>query len=183
MKQHINFNIIAKLFAYAKHKGLFYNEEKNLDYSFHLDMVVGYLKNYSNEIKIVGYLHDVIEDTEVTQEELAKLFGKRIATLVYYTTDEEGHNRKTRKLNTNNKLANIPKEFYPALIAKCADRLANMTCSYEDNNEILMKMYSKEYQVFRESAFREGLCDELWNKLDVLSKNIENKLKKKVKPR
>jgi (p)ppGpp synthase/HD superfamily hydrolase len=55
----------AKEFA-IKHHG----EQKYGDrpYSFHLDQVVSYLVPYGETAQVIGYLHDVVEDTDVTLE-------------------------------------------------------------------------------------------------------------------
>src|ERR1700694_3061758 len=40
------------------------------------------------ELVAAGWLHDTIEDTATTQEELAGTFGKRVAALVVEVTDD-----------------------------------------------------------------------------------------------
>lgn len=158
--------ILSRNYAIKKHKGMYYNKIKKINYCFHLDMVFSFLHIYSEETRIAAFLHDVIEDTDTTLEELTELFGLYIAKLVYYTTDETGSNRKERKFKTNKKLANIPFEYYEALILKCADRLSNMLCALNDKNNKLINMYVHEYTDFRQSAYRFNLCEELWIKLD-----------------
>ena len=158
--------ILSRNYAIKKHKGLYYNKNKKTPYSYHLDMVFSFLHIYSEETRIASFLHDIIEDTDTTFEDLSKLFGLYIAKLVYYTTDEQGVNRKERKFKTNEKLSNIPAKYYNALVLKCADRLSNMFCALNVCNNKLIFMYTNEYNDFRKSVYRPNLCDELWIKLD-----------------
>lgn len=49
---------------------------------------------------IAGWLHDTVEDTQATNEEIRELFGDDVAELVHYVTDvsrPEDGNRKLRK--------------------------------------------------------------------------------------
>lgn len=63
-------------------------------------------------------------------------------------------------------------EFYPVLITKAADRLANMTFCYSNRTVKYMKRYSDEYLDFKKAAYRPNLCDSLWINLDLVYKEI-----------
>ena len=54
-----------------------------------------------------------------------------------------------------------------ALVAKAADRLANVLNALEEGNQSLLKMYTSEQATFRAAAHRPGLCDDLWERLDL----------------
>lgn len=71
-------------------------------------------------------LHDTIEDTKATYEEIQKVFGKTVCDLVYYLTDDltpKDGNRKFRKEKYLEKLLESP---YEAKCLKIADVLANI---------------------------------------------------------
>jgi hypothetical protein len=51
---------------------------------------------------------------------------------------------------------------------KTADRLSNVRACVADANRVLWSLYRSEHAVFKTSAFRPGLCDELWSELDGL---------------
>ncbi len=149
----------ARTFALAAHGGQRYGDHP---YSFHLDAVAAVLAPYGEEAQVVGYLHDVIEDTATTRADVERQFGGRVAALVSLVTDEAGANRKERKAKTNAKLAGVGPEQSLALIVKAADRLANLRASAEGGAGSKLGMYRGEHPAFRQAAFRPGLCDELW---------------------
>jgi (p)ppGpp synthase/HD superfamily hydrolase len=135
-------------------------------YSFHLDAVVELLAPFGAEAQVVGYLHDVVEDTAVTLQQVRDEFGNRVADCVALVTDEVGINRKERKARTNAKLAAISGENELALVVKAADRLANLRMSARDGSGSKLDMYRREQVAFRAATFRPGLCDEFWQEME-----------------
>lgn len=59
--------------------------------------------NLSEQGFIVGILHDTVEDTDVTIEEIKELFGEEIATMVSFVTDvskpSDGKRRARKKMD------------------------------------------------------------------------------------
>lgn len=153
----------ARAFAVAAHGEQRYGAHP---YVFHLDAVAALLAPFGEQAQVVGYLHDVAEDTAVGWEEICREFGERVATAVALVTDEPGPSRKERKGRTNAKLAATDDPL--ALIVKAADRLANLRESARGVSESKLEMYRNEHPAFRAAAFRPGLCDALWQEMDVL---------------
>jgi len=158
--------IRAKLFAEKWHGDQKYGE---FPYLSHLTDVLIICLSYNNLIiHQLCMLHDVIEDTECTRDDISKEFGTFMGKLVYLVSDEPGANRKLKKEATNKKLAAIDDEDeidVIALIVKAADRLANMNRCAQNNNRGLLKMYVKEYPEFKKAVYRECICDEIWDQL------------------
>ena len=80
--------IQAAEFAKERHKGQLDDTGKDY-YQAHLYPVysaVGVLTD-DTDIVCAAVLHDILEDTETTYEELAERFGLRVADLVYECTD------------------------------------------------------------------------------------------------
>lgn len=71
---------------------------------------------------IAGLLHDTIEDTDVTLEQIKHRFGLQVATIVAGVTDKE-HRRKSE--NKRNFFLAMATEWRVGLV-KLADRLHNM---------------------------------------------------------
>lgn len=161
----------AKEFALKYHKDQKYGF--NRPYYYHLSKVADIVKSYGIEAQIMAYLHDVVEDTEVTTEQVEEHFGSYIALCVGILTNELGANRKERVSKTYEKMSKIKGNLSMALIVKTADRLVNMQQSVEDKNENLLKMYRREYEAFKTAVYREGLCDELWQQLGECSPPIK----------
>jgi len=87
------------------------------------------------ELLAAAALHDTIEDTDVTVEQIREAFGERIAELVHAESDQftEGvseedswHDRKQAAIN---RLAAAP---YDAKIVAMGDKLSNMRAIWRD---------------------------------------------------
>jgi len=138
----------ARDFAIEKHNNQKYGKNS---YIYHLDGVVDILKSYGYSIndQIVGYLHDVVEDTDTSIEEIKNIFGKTIANSVEAITDSPGKNRKERKEKTYKKL----RKNRSALCVKLADRIFNIGECLKNKNKKLLTMYLKEHEGFIESLY------------------------------
>lgn len=165
----------ARAFAICAHGGQKYGDKP---YVVHLDAVAEIVRSVVEDtenawIEIVAYLHDVVEDTEVTVEQIRNEFdlpyNTAVSQAVSYLTDEPGQNRKERKRKTYAKLKALsgPYEYVPCLV-KLADRLANVRECVAQQNKDLLKMYQKEHALFREAVYRPGLAPELMVELDDL---------------
>lgn len=152
----------ARAFAVQAHGGQMYGDKP---YVFHLDQVVDLLENYGEDAQVVGYLHDAVEDTPVTVEEVALKFGRFVADCVDLVSDNPGPDRKSRKAKTYARLAKVQGKNELALIVKAADRLANVRSCVSENNRKLLGVYKQEQPVFFRAAYRPGLCEELWQEL------------------
>ncbi|MFT7224393.1 MAG: hypothetical protein ACI82Z_001950 [Cellvibrionaceae bacterium] len=53
-----------------------------------------------------------------------------------------------------------------ALLVKAADRLANMRACIRIQDQGFLDMYKSENTVFRTSAYRPNLCENIWIELD-----------------
>lgn len=153
----------AREFAARAHGEQRYGEHP---YLYHLDAVAGLLRPYGEAAQVVGYLHDVVEDTAVPLQEVREGFGEAVAECVGLLTDEPGANRKERKARTYAKLARVEGSLRLALVVKAADRLANLRMSVDGENDAKLGMYREEHPAFREAAYRPGLCDELWAEME-----------------
>jgi (p)ppGpp synthase/HD superfamily hydrolase len=148
----------ARAYALDMHRAQMYGIHP---YSYHLDAVASVLEPYGLEAQVIGYLHDVVEDTDATVDDVRSRFGDHVAACVALLTDEPGANRKERKSKTYAKLAKVTGPEELALVVKVADRLSNVRACVTDANGQLWSLYHSEHPTFKASAFRAGLCDEL----------------------
>jgi (p)ppGpp synthase/HD superfamily hydrolase len=77
----------AELFAKSKHAGKL--KKSGMTYSNHLENVVSRLKSLGiidEEVLCAGWLHDILEDTDTSFDELFEKFGRRIAVLTLSLT-------------------------------------------------------------------------------------------------
>ena len=135
-------NPCAKQFALAAHGSQKYG---NLPYEVHLTTVAEILGEVAPDLAPDGWLHDVLEDTSVSGEDLAREFGEPVRARVWACTGV-GRNRRERNASIAAKLALCPE----AAIVKLADRIANMRASRSVPDK--RRMYLREYPEFRASA-------------------------------
>lgn len=147
-------------FATVAHEGQFYD---GLPYvRAHLMVVADIGRIYTKDSELISMflLHDTIEDTPTTYEELLVKFGKRIADGVFCLTDGAGKNRAERKVESYRKL----RQNKDARLGKICDRIANMEASVGKPHAL---MYIREMKKFKaELYFKEDGYDEAWNRLD-----------------
>lgn len=77
----------AELFAKSKHAGKL--KKSGVTYSKHLEDVVSRLKSLGindEEVLCAGWLHDILEDTDTSFDELFEKFGRKIAVLILSLT-------------------------------------------------------------------------------------------------
>ena len=72
------------------------------------------------ELVAAGWLHDAIEDTETTREELAEKFSDRVASLVVECTDDMRLPKAERR---RLQVVDAPKKSPGAKLIKIADKL------------------------------------------------------------
>lgn len=159
---------LARAFALAAHGDQMYGDRP---YSAHLDAVAALLAPFGESAQVVGYLHDVAEDTPVTLGEIRAAFGDLAAECVALVTDPPDSTRRERKLASHAKLAAVPADspLALALVVKAADRLANLRASAPGGAGSKFDMYRREHAEFRAAAYRPGLCDGLWAEIDALA--------------
>jgi (p)ppGpp synthase/HD superfamily hydrolase len=119
----------------------------------------------------VAWLHDVVEDTDATVDELEKEFGRDRASAVALVTDPEGASRKERKAELHMRLSSLDVtriDHRAALLVKLADRLSNVRASKAEGKDGLLKMYRVEHHAFRRATYRAGLWEDVWAELDGL---------------
>ena len=89
----------AELLAKKKHSGQF-RKDGITPYSKHLEDVVNRLKSLGvidEELLCAGWLHDTIEDTDVTFDDLFEKYESRIAVLASSLSKDMSLTRKKRE--------------------------------------------------------------------------------------
>lgn len=137
----------AKMLAEHVHRNQTYGI---FPYMYHIEQVVTLAKKIGFDSEIIQgcYLHDALEDGNLSYNDIKKNFGINVAEIVYGVTDELGRNRKERKAKTYQKL----RSNWKALAVKLCDRIANVENSKKHKPE-LFKMYQKEHETFKEVLF------------------------------
>jgi (p)ppGpp synthase/HD superfamily hydrolase len=117
----------AAEFAARRHTGMARKGRGNEPYVNHLAEVANLLATVTGgrdaDLVAVGWLHDTIEDTATTQEELAEKFNERVANLVAEVTDDMGLPKSTRR---RLQVVESPGKSASAKLLKIADKISNI---------------------------------------------------------
>src|ERR1700742_3101533 len=113
--------------AARRHNGMARKGRGNEPYINHLAEVANLLSAATEgadaELVAAGWLHDSIEDTETTREELAQKFSQRVASLVVECTDDmslpKAERRRLQVVNASHKSPS-------ARLIKIADKISNI---------------------------------------------------------
>ena len=127
-----------KAYKIAKKAHLGQVDKAGEDYIKHPEKVASFVK--TDEEKAVAYLHDVIEDTPITLDELKKEFNSKICYYVDLETEDKSLPWKDRKLKQIEELRQ--NNFEVALIAY-ADKMANMTEMFDDYKIIKDELWKR----------------------------------------
>jgi (p)ppGpp synthase/HD superfamily hydrolase len=114
------------------------------------------------QIVQAAYLHDTIEDTGTTIDEIEAIFGWSVAWIVNLVTDKDGKNRMERHLRTYHMIRTDP----DAVLVKLCDRRHNHARSLTYNEKKYTKMYADEYIYFKFALYKPGQFVKLWEELD-----------------
>jgi guanosine-3',5'-bis(diphosphate) 3'-pyrophosphohydrolase len=113
--------------AARRHNGMARKGRGNEPYINHLAEVANLLSAATEgtdaELIAAGWLHDTIEDTETTREELAQKFSERVASLIVECTDDmslpKAERRRLQVVNASHKSPS-------ARLIKIADKISNI---------------------------------------------------------
>ncbi len=120
-------------------------------------------------------LHDVIEDSEYTYEDLEKLFGKKIADIVQGLTKISIMNHQNISVQSENyrKLLMTLSEDFRVILIKIADRLHNMRTLDSMRADKQKKIASETVYIYAPLAHRLGLYN-IKSELEDLSLKYNN---------
>lgn len=146
----------AELFA-TFHHGIIGQKRKytGMDYIHHPQAVVNILKQYGiidPYTLAVGWLHDTVEDTNATSEDVYRFFSFHIASSVFDLTDSFNGNRAQRKAEDRVRIAHGQDRSKLVKAADCLDNLSDIV----DNDPKFAKVYVAEIKQLRDEAFPKG---------------------------
>lgn len=145
----------AKIFAKRAHEGQKrkYTGEPYINHPANVVNLVKSVK-HTEEMLAAAWLHDTVEDTDVTIMDILDNFGPEVAMLVKFLTDAskpEDGNRSVRKEIDRKHIAQAPPE---AKTIKLADLIDN-TISIVDRDPKFALVYLREKELLLE-VLKEG---------------------------
>lgn len=154
----------AKQFAYEAHKGM-KRKGKDTPFTYHLELVNKILKTLTDDDNILaaGWLHDVIEDTPITLEELKKEFNDEVYYYVELETEDKSLPWKERKLK---QIQELKQNNSKVTLIAYSDKIANMTEMANDYKILKDELWNR---------FNRGKDDQHWYYLEFYKIFKDNK--------
>jgi guanosine-3',5'-bis(diphosphate) 3'-pyrophosphohydrolase len=174
--------------ARADHAGQVRNGSGGMPYIEHPMRVAAILDEYGygdEKVLAAALLHDVVEDSETTLDELREKFGGEVGGLVgAMTDDEEIDDYRERKAEHRERMAAAPVE---AMAIYGADKLTNsitLRAAYAEEGdavrdefkvplELKLEIWEKDLELLREKAPELPFLDELADELSRLRACLE----------
>ena len=173
--------------ARRDHEGQVRNGSGGMPYIEHPMRVATLLdeQDYGEEALAAALLHDVVENSETTLDELRELFGGEVAGMVGTLTDDESiDSYKARKAEHRERLAAADEE---AMAIYAADKLTNTRTlreAYEREGdpvrdefkvplELKLEIWEADLELLREKAPQLPFLDDLGRELSALRASLE----------
>jgi guanosine-3',5'-bis(diphosphate) 3'-pyrophosphohydrolase len=174
--------------ARSSHSGQIRNGSGGMPYVEHPMRVAALLDEhgYSDEVLAAALLHDVVEDSETTLEELREQFGDEVGGLVGALTDDEAiDSYRERKTEHRERVAAANGE---ALAIYGADKLTNVTTlrdahategdavrdEFKVPVELKLEIWEEDLGLLREKAPELPFLDRLGSELSLLRASLED---------
>ncbi|MGJ5674408.1 MAG: RelA/SpoT family protein [Nostochopsis sp.] len=163
-------------FAYQLHHGQY--RKSGEPYICHPIAVAGMLRDLGGSAAMIaaGFLHDVVEDTDVTIEDIEQYFGSEVRSLVEGVTKLSKINFKSK---TESQAENFRRMFLAmaqdirVIVVKLADRLHNMRTLEHMPEEKRRRTATETREIFAPLANRLGIWRFKWELEDLTFKYLE----------
>ena len=166
----------ARSFAFTKHENQMYDIHP---YSFHLTKAAMLCAHFlsleglrNDNLMAACFLHDVLEDTNTTYDEILKIFGQDIADMVEAVTEPDEING--RKLSRKERHALT----YPRIAMNSGARIVKLCdrISHVEYGGTKVSMYADEHESFKKALGTPMTTLEIsqWMYLDTLIDEVKN---------
>lgn len=170
-------NLICRAFQFANslHEGQY--RKSGEPYIAHPIAVAELLRDLGGDSEMIaaGFLHDVVEDTEVTPDEIEALFGPNVRQLVEAVTKLSKYNFSSK---TERQAENFRRMFIAmaqdirVIVVKLADRLHNMRTLDFLSREKQVAIAEETKEIFAPLANRLGMWHFKWELEDLAFKYL-----------
>lgn len=136
--------IQAKSLALKVHSGQ-YRKGDGSPMVTHVIRVAETLEKYGfpEDVIIAGYLHDTVEDTDLTLDDIEKSFGANVRRIVAGNTEDKEKSWTERKQHTIDWIREAPLDIRALIVADKLDNLRSLMQDYAIQGEEIWKVFKK----------------------------------------
>lgn len=166
----------AETFARLKHGEISHKRKYTGEpYTVHLEEVVKIVKGipHTPEMIAAAWLHDTVEDTKTTIDEIKEEFGNKVAQLVEMLTDVSKSEQGNRVIRKNIDLEHTAKASSEAKTIKLADLISNSRSIVDGDAEFARVFLEEKARLLQ--VLKQG-NQTLWKEAFRLMKDGMNKL-------
>ncbi|MBS4770480.1 bifunctional (p)ppGpp synthetase/guanosine-3',5'-bis(diphosphate) 3'-pyrophosphohydrolase [Carnobacteriaceae bacterium zg-ZUI240] len=175
-EEHVTF--VKKAYEFAEHAHRSMQRKSGEPYIIHPIQVAGILANLHMDPHTVaaGFLHDVVEDTEYTYDDMVTHFSQSVADIIEGVTkigQVEYQSKAENKAENHRKMLLAMAQDFRVIIVKLADRLHNMrTMEYQTEHKQQQKS-EETLEIYAPLAHRLGMSKIKWELEDLSLRYLE----------